>query len=372
MKRVVLVGAGHAHALVLQALRHTPLPNADILVISPQPLAPYSGMIPGWLAGRYALNEICIDFSRLCKAAGVRWLPGELYSLNPDNNCLQLTDGSRIDYDILSLNVGSTLYPPNPAMLAMRPLGDLISRYQSLLGTWQSSQAKIPGKLTVVGGGPAGFETLLAIRARLVSLSPSTPVETTLITRSQEILPGHGWLARQLALRALKKATVKIRCSTQWAQSAPIRDNELVVWAAGAQAHSWQRDPARRGSLAVNEQNFVCVNTQLRSTSHPNIFAAGDCAALVQPVPKAGVYAVRMGPALTHNLMAMFSTCQALEFRPQKNYLALLNTSDGSAIASRNQLAARGAWAMRWKDRIDRRFVAHFQTEHPASNRKLC
>lgn len=372
MKRIVLMGAGHAHALVLQALKRSPIQGADILVISPEPQAPYSGMIPGWLAGKYTLNEICIDFERLCMIAGVRWLKGEMQSLEPDNSRLHLTDGSSIDYDVLSLNVGSTLYPPHPAMLAMRPLGDLIARYERLLTTWQFSTANVPTRLTVVGGGPAGFETLLAIRARLLSLTPGSSLECTLVTQSRKIPPDHGWLARWLALKALNEANVKVHCATKWPDHALINENELVIWAAGAQAHSWQRDQSRRGSLAVNEHGFVCVDAQLRSESHPNIFAAGDCAALTHAVPKAGVYAVRMGPVLAHNLMAVCCSTKSVNYIPQRKHLALLNTSNGSAIASRGQLAISGPWAMRWKDRIDRGFIQHFRTGPPPSKHKPC
>ncbi|MGE4593799.1 FAD-dependent oxidoreductase [Alcaligenes sp.] len=363
MKRVVLMGAGHAHALVLQAIRHTPLRNAEILVISPQPRAPYSGMIPGWLAGRYTLDEICIDFEQLCKAAGAHWRRGELYALDPDNKRLQLTDGVSIDYDVLSLNVGSTLYPPNPAMVAMRPLQNLIERYQHLLTTWQSSAKNMPNRLTVVGGGPAGFETLLAVRSRLLSLAPSLSLETTLVTQSRKVLPSCAPIARWLAQKALKNATVKVQCATRWADTAPISDDELVLWAAGAQAHTWQRDQNRRGSLDVNEQGFVHVNAQLRSTSHPAIFAAGDCAALTHAVPKAGVYAVRMGAVLAHNLAAECSGKHPTTYSPQENHLTLLNTSNGSTIASRGLLAASGPWAMSWKDRIDREFIRQFEPD---------
>lgn len=371
MKRVVLMGAGHAHALVLQELKKASVADTEILMISPEPLAPYSGMIPGWLAGRYTLNDISIDFQQLSKAAGVRWLQGEMYSLDPDNNRLLLTDGSRIEYDVLSLNVGSTLYPPRSAMLAMRPLGELISKYQNLLRVWQSSTNLIPSRLTVVGGGPAGFETLLAVRTRLLSLSPRKSLETTLITRSHQILPEQAWLARQLALRAFKKANVQVNCNSAWTDSSSANNKELVIWAAGAQAHAWQRDEARRGSLAVNEHGFIRVDAQLRSVSHPTIFAAGDCAQLSQAVPKAGVYAVRMGPLLAHNLRALCCNKQLADYVPQTHHLALLNTSDGSAIATRGLLAASGQWAMHLKNRIDHSFIAQFRSEHYPINASL-
>jgi NADH dehydrogenase FAD-containing subunit len=112
--------------------------------------------------------------------------------------------------------------------------------------------------------------------------------------------------------------------------------------------------------LAVGERGFVHVDAQLRSLSHPEVFAVGDCAEWATPLPKAGVYAVRMGPVLSHNLRAALGQGQPRPYKPQRRYLVLLSTSDGRAIASRGALGGHGRWAWHWKDHIDRRFVDRF------------
>ena len=133
-----------------------------------------------------------------------------------------------------------------------------------------------------------------------------------------------------------------------------------MLWATGAEAHAWQLDPARRGPLAVSERGFVRIDAQLRSVSHPQVFAVGDCAEWAEPLPKAGVYAVRMGPVLAHNLRAALGQGSMMAYRPQRDFLALLATADGRAIASRGPFGASGRWAWRWKDRIDRGFLRRF------------
>jgi len=133
-----------------------------------------------------------------------------------------------------------------------------------------------------------------------------------------------------------------------------------VLWATGAEAHAWQRDPARLGSLAVSERGFVRVDPHLRSLSHPQVFAVGDCAEWATPLPKAGVFAVRMGPVIAHNLRAALGQGELRAYSPQSRYLVLLSTSDGRAIASRGMLGAQGRWAWRWKDYIDRRFLKRY------------
>lgn len=363
MKRLVLAGAGHAHALVLRDLALAPLSGVEVTVVSPQPLAPYSGMVPGWLAGHYAFDDIVVDFPRLCAAAGARWIEGEIDGLDASRRQVRLVGGAELSYDMLSLNIGSTLRPPptsHAAMLPLRPLTELRARYETLLAGLASDDASAPLVVTSVGGGAAGFEALLAVLARLRA-TLHRPVQGGWISRGTDLLAGVSAPARRAALRALQRAGVTVQLGTAWCE-AKDRGSNIVLWATGAEAHDWQRDPARRGSLAVDERGFVRIDEHLRSVSHPQVFAVGDCARWsAGALPKAGVYAVRMGPVLANNLRAALGASTVPQaFSPQRRFLALLATGDGRAVASRGPFGAEGRWVWRWKDRIDRRFLAQF------------
>lgn len=363
MKRLVLAGAGHAHALVLRDLALAPLAGVEIIVVSPQVLAPYSGMVPGWLAGRYRFDEIVVDFRRLCAATGARWIDGEIDGLDPARRRVRLSNGEELDYDLLSLNVGSTVRPPpssRASMLPLRPLAELRERYETLLARLQADPGTAPLVVTSVGGGAAGFEALLAVLARL-RMTLRRPVHGSWISRGVELLPGVSAPARRAALRALQRAGVTVELGSTWCE-ARNAGSDIVLWATGAEAHEWQRDPARRGSLAVDEGGFVRIDTHLRSVSHPQVFAVGDCASWANPaLPKSGVHAVRMGPVLANNLRAALGgSAQPRPFRPQSRVLVLLATGDGRATASRGSYGAEGPWAWWWKDHIDRRFLARF------------
>lgn len=368
MKRLVLAGAGHAHALVLRALARRPMPGVEVLVIAPESLSPYSGMVPGWLAGCYRFDEIVIDFPSLASAAGARWWKGEIQGLDPARRQVHIADGSTLDYDVLSLNVGSTLNPPDAEhaqMLPLRPLAMLRTRYEALLERWTIDRSDRPFVVTAVGGGAAGFEALLAVLRRLKALRPDHAVHGNLITRGSELLPGLAPAARRAAQHALERTGVTVQLGGGWS-SAVDHSSDVVLWGTGAEAHAWQRDPARRGALAVDDQGFVRIDEQLRSVSHPQVFASGDCASWPgQGLPKAGVHAVRMGPVLAANLRAaLLGHAAAGGFkthRPQRRFLSLLATGDGHAIASRGPFGAEGGWAWRWKDRIDRRFLEQFR-----------
>lgn len=367
LKRLVLAGAGHAHALVLLDFARGPPPGVELVLVSPQAQAPYSGMVPGWLAGAYRFDEIVVDLPALCAAAGARWVEGELHALDPARRRLQLADGRELAWDLLSLNVGSTLEPPADAGapgLAMRPLGALREGVDALLARWAADPSDRPFTLTALGGGAAGFESLLALLARLRALRPDRPVHGGLVTRGSTVLPELSAPARRAALAALQRAGVTVQlgaggCATRGAGS------DLLLWATGAQAHAWQRDPARRGGLAVDAQGFVQVDEQLRSPSHPAVFAAGDGAGWQPPLPKAGVHAVRMGPVLAHNLRAALAGTALRAHRPQRHFLKLLATGDGRAIASRGPFGAEGRWVWWWKDHIDRGFLRRFAGVRP-------
>lgn len=363
-QRVVLAGAGHAHALLLREWARAPLPGVELMVVSPQALAPYSGMVPGWLGGAYRFEEIVVDFPALCARAGARWIAAELQALDPDRRRLRLSDGAALDFDWLSLNVGSTLRPPPglASALPLRPLSQLHAALAQHLADWCDPAAVAPWCVTAVGGGAAGFESLLAMLARLRALRPARPLRGRLVSRGADLLPGISAPARRAAQRALARAGVELCLSTPWSD-ALARDSDLVLWATGAEAHDWQRTPARRGTLAVDDAGFVRIDAHLRSVSHPRVFAVGDCAHWERgaPLPKAGVYAVRMGPVLAAQLRAAITGAPAPPpYVPQRRFLALLATGDGRAIASRGPFGAAGRWAWHWKDRIDRGFLARF------------
>jgi pyridine nucleotide-disulfide oxidoreductase family protein len=362
VKRLVLAGAGHAHAQVLLAWARQPVPGTELVLVSPQSRAPYSGMVPGWLAGTYRFDEIVIDFAALCAAAGARWVQGELQSLDARRRRLQLSDGVTLDYDLLSLNLGSTLNPPATAaatMLSMRPLARLHEAWDGLLRRWQLDTDDAPYRVTAVGGGAAGFESLLAALARLRAQRPQRRVAGCLVSRGNTLLPGVAPGAVRAAQRALAQAGVSLELGTPWSENLAAR-SDLVLWATGAEAHAWQADAQRRGGLAVSERGFIRVDPSLQSVSQQQVYAVGDCAEWAQPLPKAGVYAVRMGPVLDHNLRAALGQGAPIAYVPQRRYLALLATADGSAIASRGRFGAAGRWVWRWKDHIDRRFIARF------------
>lgn len=359
-QQLLLVGAGHAHAQVLRDWARAPVAGVQLTVVSPSELSPYSGMVPGWLAGHYRFEAICIDFAALARAAGARLVIDEVQGIDTIARRVRLAGGPALGWDLLSLNVGSTLVPPAGLpgrVLALRPLGRLRAAWDGLLAQHADGAEPIR-RVQAVGGGAAGVEALLAVLARLRAQQPGGRVEGELLTRG-ELLPGLAPAAVHAARAALQRAGVDVRTDTDF-DAGQVQPGGLLLWATGAQAHPWQRS----SGLAVGESGFFQVDRHLQSVGQPRVFAVGDCAQWSPPLPKAGVYAVRQGPVLTANLRAALAGAPLRAYRPQHRFLVLLATADGRAIAARGGWALHGPrlgrWAWRWKDHIDRSFVSGF------------
>jgi NADH dehydrogenase FAD-containing subunit len=322
VRRVLLVGGGHAHAWVLREGV-----AGEVTLVTPYPHHTYSGMLPGYVAGHYAAGEIRIDIAALAAGAGVRLVLGRVTALQADRRVARLEDGTEIGYDLASLDVGSEATAPAPA-LAAKPFEPFMARWEEIRGAVR--------EVIVVGAGAAGVELAMAV-------AYCTRARTTLYSDRPMFRPG---LARRIA-RQLDANGVALRESAYAGESA-----DLVLWTAGAAALPWLRE----SGLALDERGFVLVDAQLRSVSHPEVFAVGDCATLRDaPHPKSGVYAVRHAPVLAMNLRGA-----RRRFVPQRRALALLSCGGRYAIGDWGGASWEGAWVWRWKDRLDRRWVEGF------------
>ncbi|WP_353375604.1 selenide, water dikinase SelD [Microbulbifer sp. NBRC 101763] len=364
---IVLVGGGHAHAIVLQMWAMNPLPGARLTLVSPQVQTAYSGMLPGMVAGHYSLDDTHIDLIRLCRAAGARFVQACAHHIDPEERKISLLGRPPLEYDLLSLDVGATPareLPGSELAIPIKPIGHFYPFWQKLLQHVHKTRA--PLKLGIVGGGAGGCELAMAMAHALEEQIYSGRVQVHLIHATERIPQGYPLLARKLAERELDRLGVQLHHNwpVQEITEQGVRNKcgdllelDQVLLSTNACAPPWLAD----SQLALDEKGFVLVDRRLRAQGRQEIFACGDVASFsAEPLPKAGVYAVRQGPILFHNLRATLTGHPLKSYRPQKSFLSLLSCGGKRAIAVRNGIAVSGDLLWRWKDHIDRTFMQRF------------
>jgi selenide,water dikinase len=367
MKRLVLVGGGHAHVEVLRRFGLAPMPDVELVLVSPGADTPYSGMLPGLVAGHYTRADIHIDLEALARFARARFLQTAVTALDPPAQSLRCADGEQVSYDLVSLDIGST--PPLDAIPGATESGIPVKPVERFLRYWDAILAYARGasvQLAVVGGGAGGVELALAMKHRAVS--EDADIRVVVVSDRGGIMPTHAAGVRRRVLRALEAAGVGVVAGARVAQvegdrlvlyGGAVMEAQAVVWATGAAAPEWLAETG----LALDDRGFIEVRRTLQSTSHPNVFAAGDVATVRgHPRPKSGVYAVRQGPPLAENLRRVLQGRKPRGFTPQRLALALIGTGGRHAIASWGPIAFEGDWVWRWKDAIDRKFMTRFSS----------
>ena len=374
LRDIVLIGGGHSHVGVLHMFAMNPLPGARLTVICTDTDTPYSGMLPGYIAGHYSFDDVHIDLRRLSEFAGARYYRDEVVGIDRTARKVLCRNRPSVPYDTLSINIGST---PQLARVAgaaeyavpVKPIRRFNERWLAL----RERVIQHPGATTiaVVGAGAGGVELTLAMQYRLrneLQALGRDPDELHfhLFSADPQILTTHNARVRQAFEQVLAERGVVVHRSAEVTQVAErqlkTRNGEVleadeIVWVTQAGGAAWLRDTG----LALDDKGFIRVLDTLQTETDPLIFAAGDCAAMIDhPLEKAGVFAVRMGKPLTENLRRMLLRQSLIHYRPQQRWLALISTGDQHAIASRGGFYAQGDLIWRWKDWIDRRFMRKF------------
>jgi pyridine nucleotide-disulfide oxidoreductase family protein len=372
MKRLLLVGAGHAHLEILRRLILESLVEVELTVVSAAPLHHYSGMVPGYLQGTYREEEIAVRVPDLVERAGGRFVAGRAAGLEPGARTvrLEMAEGDvAVPYDLVSFAVGSNTAGIDDPRVAgeaqgIKPLERVVSLRRRLAELALDGGGSVP--VVVVGGGAAGVEVALAAAAGLERAGRAHRI--TILDSGERILAGYRDRFRERAREILERRGIEVRTGTRVlavhadeveTEAGARVPSRLTVWLTGAVAWPLFRD----SGLPLGERGFLLTDDSLRSIADPSVFAAGDCGTLAShpETPKAGVYAVREGPVLWQSLKAAVHGGEPPRYEPQRGFLSILNTGDGRALLDYRGIVSHSRWAWRLKDRIDRRFLARYQ-----------
>lgn len=371
VKDLVLIGGGHSHVTVLKMFGMKPLSGVRLTLICRDVHTPYSGMLPGFIAGHYDFDDAHIDLGPLARFANARFYHDDVIGLDLQNRTIQCRNRPEVPYDVLSINIGSTpgfsqVPGADQVVVPVKPISNFVQRWERL-ATRVIEAHDLPN-VGIVGAGAGGVEMALAMQFRLKLLlreagKTAGEPEFHLFSGDKTILPTHNRWVQSKFRRVLAKRGIQVhtQCRVAEVYKEGLRcDNgeqyrfDEILWVTDAIAPSWLAD----AGLTVDDKGFMRVNETLQSISHPDVFAAGDIAAVDQhPREKAGVFAVRQGRPLARNLRQALLGREPIPFTPQKKWLALISTGDQYAVASRGNWYMAGRLLWSWKDWIDRRFM---------------
>jgi selenide, water dikinase len=374
LRDIVLIGGGHSHVGVLKSFGMNPIPGVRLTLICTDMHTPYSGMLPGYVAGHYDYDEVHIDLSRLASFAGARLYRDEVIGIDRASQKVICKSRPAVPYDQLSINIGSTPQldgVPGAAehAVAVKPIRNFNDRWLQLLERVKTHIGQTT--IAVVGAGAGGVELLLAMQFRLrneLKKLGRNPDELTfhLLTSSDTILPTHNAGVRSRFDAVLAERGVQVHRNSEVTQvkagvlitsTGQELQADEIMWVTRAGGAAWLKNTG----LQLDAEGFIEVKDTLQTMNDPLIYAAGDIASMVNfKLEKAGVFAVRQGKPLTENLRRAVGGTALEAYRPQTSWLALISTGDKYAVASRGWLGFAGAWVWQWKDWIDQRFMRKF------------
>lgn len=340
-QQLVLLGAGHAHLQILSQLAARPLAGTIVTLIAPQPRQIHVSMVPGYVAGHYALHDCEIALEPLVRRSGVRWVQHGITGVDPQQNSVQLDDGSAVPFDWLSVDTGTVqdresieraLPGAREHALFVRPVEAFAALWPRVAEMGDTRALRI----AVVGAGAAGFELALAVRHRLPACAVTLvcgPVplganySPAVQHRLQAVLKQRKVTVLQDVAVGMRADSVQLGCGADLACDVPL----LVT---RGQAPQWLAD----SGLALDAQGFLAVDASQRSTSHSRVFAA----------------------APVHNLAAAMAGTALTPRPPPAARLKLLSCGDRYAVGAWASFSAQGWWLWWLKNRIDRGFVARY------------
>jgi selenide,water dikinase len=374
VKDVVLVGAGHAHVQVLKRFGMKPMPGVRLTLITREVHTPYSGMLPGLIAGHYSFDEAHIDTGPLCRFAGARLYQSTATGIDREAKTVLCDNRPPVPYDILSINTGSTpntVSVPGAAehAIPVKPISGFLERFEAL--RQRVLDAGGESRIAVVGAGAGGVELILSLERRLrrdlreAGHDPKR-LAFALIAADERVLQGFpkGFserfeaVLRDRGIELVRNAPAsRVEYGAIEVKGLGRRPADEVLWAVQAKPPDWLRSTG----LSLDENGFLLVDKHLRATGMSDIFGAGDVIAFgPRALPKSGVYAVRAGPILAQNIRRLLTGRSLATFKPQREAMYLVSTGEPYAIGVRNGFVFGGSWVWSWKDWIDRRFMAKF------------
>ena len=362
---LVLVGGGHANIQVLKSFGMRPIAGLRVSLISDVINAPYSGMLPGFVAGEYSYDEMHINLVQLANFANARFIKTNITSIDTLNRQIHCEGRPEISYDLISVNTGITpdfgdIIGAREHCIAVKPISHFLSHLPNLDATVTSPTDVI----AIIGSGAAGIELAFAFRARFNQKNIKPKI--TIIGSAERFFPTLPKKCHQAIYEQCKKADIEVHLG----HAATQVSNKVVTLNSGVQlaaSHTFLVTGAKpsewlnSSSIDLTSDGYIEVNNAYQSISNNRVFAGGDIAKIKhQPRPRSGVFAVRAGPILAKNLRLALEGMAVQPHQPQSRYLSLIMLGNGTVMALWDRFYISAKWLWPVKKWIDQKFISNF------------
>lgn len=364
--RLLLIGSGPAHLLLLAGLSRRTDPPRETMLLSSFPTEMTPGTLPGLLAGRYRPSEIGLNLERLARAAGARFLLGGVRSVDPQNRTVRLENGEALLYNAASFATGP--YPASsdvPGTMRYAYFIHALEQAIALVPELETVVREVPeqtARVVVVGDSPEALEIAMTLRQVLDRLAAGKGV-VTLIGAAHAVWGERG-VSAKLAEAALRRNDITAILGAQVIEVADHRLRlsngagvafDFLVWATGDQAPEYLTS----SGLQIDREHHVIVDEHLQAVDGPGLFISGAVTIKKNgQLKRVGVDPAEGARVICDNLLAVLDgRGPSRSYRSSRSRLTLAETGGKSAILAYGSMGLEGKWLMRLKERADRKLM---------------
>jgi len=383
-KHIVILGAGYGGLLsALTARKYLNADDAQITVVNQYPTHQIITELHRLAAGNVSEKAVAIPLEKLFKGKNIDLKIAKVESFSADEKKVNLSDGSTLTYDALVVGLGSkTAYFGIPGLeensFVLKSADDATNIYRHVeerIAEYAKTKNKADGTILIGGGGLTGVELVGELADIMPNLAKKygvnhNEIELLLVEAMPKILPvlpDHLIVRAQESLEARGvKFLTNLPVTNVEGNVVSLKDGQQIVtntfvWTGGVQGNPLVGE----SGIEVN-RGRATVNDFLQSTSHPDVFVAGDSAVVFgpegRPYPPTAQIAWQMGELIGYNLYAYLYGKTYETFSPvNSGVLASLGRKDAVASVGANNTPLKGLPASLMKEASNVRYLAHIK-----------
>ncbi|MVP01631.1 NAD(P)/FAD-dependent oxidoreductase [Paenibacillus lutrae] len=384
-KHILILGGGYGGLLsALSAREHLSAEEATITVVNRFPTHQIITELHRLAVGNLSEKAVALPLEKLLRGKDINLEIGTVETISPDEKRVVLSNGKSFDYSALVVALGSeTAFFGIPGLqehsFTLKSVNDankIRQHVEDCIESYSKTKNKADATFVVGGGGLTGIELVGELADMLPGLCRSKgvdfkEVELYCVEAAPSILMGFAPELIERATTSLSKRGVKfltgVAITEMQESTVSLKDGSTIetntlVWTGGVQGNS----VVANCGIEVN-RGRATVSEFLQSTSHPDVFVAGDSAVVFpagaeRPFPPTAQLAWQMGETIGYNLFAHFNGTPMDSFTPVfSGTLGSLGRKDAIGSIGANQTRLKGLPASLMKEASNIRYLSHIK-----------